>query len=411
MANFKNLASSFVVTAPSTPTAGTSLTVTSGTGSYFPAAPFYATLTPPASLSNYATAEVVLVTAVSTDTFTITRAQKTTTAQTVATGWIISNGIYAEDITGSISYGLTPSGLVNSSNKVYTLPAFTSVEVFKNGVRMAGGGADYTVTNNTTITFVTAPTTGAVLVANTIIGSQVFTNGSSSFQTDEVPSGLVNGSNTTYTTLSVSYGPGTLEVFVNGVKQKRGVHFTETNPSTGSFTMSDAPLTGDDIMVNYQFQISVSGNADTVDGYHATATPSANALAVLDSNGQFPISSLSGTAQAWTPTLTGFSANPTGVYRYFLEGKLCTLFINQITNGTSNSSNFTISLPFTAATVANAVWSAIGQAVDNGVSSAGLMTINSGATVLVLTKDTGGSPFTASGNKRTLGLQIMYEIA
>jgi microcystin-dependent protein len=78
----------------------------------------------------------------------------------------------------------------------------------------------------------------------------------------------VNGTNTVFTTFR-SYVGGSIEVYINGVRQKNGVHFTETTPGSGIFTMSDAPLTGDDIGVSYQYAASASFNADTVDGYHA----------------------------------------------------------------------------------------------------------------------------------------------
>lgn len=59
----------------------------------------------------------------------------------------------------------TPSGLVNSSNTVYTL-AFTPIagteSVFLNGILMASGAVDYSI-SSATITFVTAPATGDIL--------------------------------------------------------------------------------------------------------------------------------------------------------------------------------------------------------------------------------------------------------
>lgn len=289
MANVKNLAASFVATAPSPATSGTSLVVTAATGANFPTAPFYATLTPTGSLSTPTTSEIVLVTAVSTDTLTITRAQKSTTAKTVAVGWVITNGIYVEDVFSTITFGEVMGGTANGSNTVFTTssPA-TSIEVFKNGVRMKGGGSDYTVTNSTTITFVTAPASAAVILANYIIGNQVMITGSNSIVTDQTPTGTVNGSTTVFTA-SQAYIPGSLQVFINGVKQKRTTHFTETSPGTGSFTMSDAPLTGDDIMVSYQYTYGVTANSDTVDGYHAASTATANTLFPLDSSARLPL--------------------------------------------------------------------------------------------------------------------------
>lgn len=92
--------------------------------------------------------------------------------------------------------------------------------------------------------------------------------GTSSFVSDETPTGLVNSSNTSYSA-SGSYTSGTLEVFINGLKQIRNTDYTETTPSTGAFTMTTAPTTGDIIRVNYMNNAFGTGNADTVDGKQA----------------------------------------------------------------------------------------------------------------------------------------------
>lgn len=120
-------------------------------------------------------------------------------------------------------------------------------------------------------------------------------------------------------------------------------------------------------------------------------------------------SNISGTS--WTPTLVGFSTPPTGVYRYSLVGKMCTIFVKQSTNGTSNSTAFTISLPFPAATVSGMSWDTVIQTVNNGTSGIGWASISSGGTVVNLYSDAGGSGWAASGNKRTLAMQITYEVA
>jgi hypothetical protein len=52
--------------------------------------------------------------------------------------------------------------------------------------------------------------------------------------------------------------------------------------------MTTAPLTGQALRVGYQFSTGASGNADTVDGIHASATPTANTLLPLNPNAQFP---------------------------------------------------------------------------------------------------------------------------
>lgn len=82
----KNFSYSLVATAPSPATSGTSLVVTGGDGTKFPAVPFPATIWPINARPTTANAEVVTVTAISTDTFTIVRAQENSTARTVIIG-------------------------------------------------------------------------------------------------------------------------------------------------------------------------------------------------------------------------------------------------------------------------------------------------------------------------------------
>jgi len=154
--------------------------------------------------------------------------------------------------------------------------------VYKNGLRLKGGGIDYTA-GASSFTTVVAPATGAILLVDYEVGSSNFSVGSNSIIVGEVPTGLVNSSNTVYTTTRAYIG-GSVEIMVNGVAQARTTHFTETTPSTGIITMSDAPLTGDIITVNYQFNLNPASNSDTVDGIHASATPVANQLLALDGN-------------------------------------------------------------------------------------------------------------------------------
>lgn len=117
----------------------------------------------------------------------------------------------------------------------------------------------------------------------------------------------------------------------------------------------------------------------------------------------------------WSPTLTGFSANPTNVnYRYKQVGKTVTIAINQAANGTSNSTGFTITLPVQAANISNMEWgSTIPLIVNNGSvpSTPGLATIASNGTVVTLYTNTAGAGWTGSGGKRIIGLVMTYEAA
>lgn len=65
--------------------------------------------------------------------------------------------------------------------------------------------------------------------------------------------GLVNGSNTQFTTSAGSYISGQLEVERNGqgVSQGSDLSWVETNPNAGTFDFVTAPLATDHIKVRY----------------------------------------------------------------------------------------------------------------------------------------------------------------
>lgn len=161
--------------APSPATSGTSLGVTDANAAFLPDQyPWYAVLVPVSTSPTRSNAEIVKVTgglsSGGTTTLTIVRAQGSpvTTAQSVTTSFDIFNAIAAETIgLASFYENETPSGTVNGSNVTFTLtttPVTGSLQLFRDGQLMKGGGADYTLTTNS-IAFVTAPATGSVLLA------------------------------------------------------------------------------------------------------------------------------------------------------------------------------------------------------------------------------------------------------
>lgn len=98
MSNLKDYATSTILVAPSPADSGTSLEVQVGHGVRFPATPFFVTAHPPSEYPNLDNAEKLLVTAVSTDTFTVTRAQGGTSAKNIEAGWRISNSLFLSDL-------------------------------------------------------------------------------------------------------------------------------------------------------------------------------------------------------------------------------------------------------------------------------------------------------------------------
>lgn len=95
----KNFAYSTVAVAPVTPTGGTSLTVAAGQGALFPAVPFNAVVWTAGAQPTTLNAEIVRVTAIAGDVFTITRTQESTSARAITVGDQISNNITLKMIT------------------------------------------------------------------------------------------------------------------------------------------------------------------------------------------------------------------------------------------------------------------------------------------------------------------------
>lgn len=110
-----NFAYGSVLTGPSPPTTGTSLVLNSGQGALLPAPPFNATAWPPNVQPLASNAEIVRVSAVSTDSLTIARAQEGTTARSIAAGWQFAAGITVKTITDVQSATLVVGDLVPSA--------------------------------------------------------------------------------------------------------------------------------------------------------------------------------------------------------------------------------------------------------------------------------------------------------
>jgi hypothetical protein len=111
----KNLAYSTVAAAPAPASSGTSLDVTSGQGSRFPTPPFNATVWATGANPIPSNAEIVRVTAISTDTLTIVREQEGSSARSVIVGDQIAATLtkkYFDDLQLSlpVEYAGDPNG-------------------------------------------------------------------------------------------------------------------------------------------------------------------------------------------------------------------------------------------------------------------------------------------------------------
>lgn len=139
----------------------------------------------------------------------------------------------------------------------------------------------------------------------------------------------------------------------------------------------------------------------------------------LDNSAVTPAKLLTGTGsswvwQSWTPTLGGWSSNPTGgLYYYTVVGKMCTVNITQPNNGTSNATTCTFTLPLTSRNLTSMTWTAPAKIVDNGSNSTtpGMARVQANSSTLTVYKDFAFNAFTASGNKRVDNCILTYEIA
>ncbi len=221
------------------------------------------------------------------------------------------NKVYKKDDTGAESEigsgggGATdiitaevPAGAINGVNDTFTTAsnfATGTLRVYKNGVRMKGGGVDFAETGSGSFQMTIPPASGTIFIVDYFKVATVASQGSTSFIYNETPSGAINGSNLNFATIFPYIG-GTLMVYRDGQLMVPGVggDYQETDPATGLFDFFIAPATGSVLRVAYQKSLSVTGNADTIDGFHANSTPTPNQLLPLDGSGLFPSSVVPG---------------------------------------------------------------------------------------------------------------------
>lgn len=143
----------------------------------------------------------------------------------------------------------------------------------------------------------------------------------------------------------------------------------------------------------------VNGAGVTIDGYttgEAAASPyfAGGTFVWISATDVKHQTSYTDSWQNWTPTYTGFSADPTGTGRYYQQGKFGAIRL-QNSPGTSNATDFTLTMPFVAATRVN--FPIIIQ--NNGVLNFGRAETTGGSNVLTLYVNAAGGAWTNSGSK------------
>lgn len=182
-------------------------------------------------------------------------------------------------------------------------------------------------------------------------------------------------------------------------REYAGISATATSENYGAYSGS-APAATDQITVIGRVNVKNSGTASF--NWSVPAGP------ITINRPIFETSWLT-----WTPTITGFSANPTStVNRYQINWDNICIEVRQGAAGTSNATGFTMTMPFTAKTITNMVWACQHGGDDNSVvlAAACYATIASGSNTLNLYKDLATTAWTGSGTKRTRTLQLFYDI-
>lgn len=161
--------------------------------------------------------------------------------------------------------------------------------------------------------------------------------------------------------------------------------------------------------VKYFYVVGVADTVLTVTGGSdytvANAAISAVAYSRVDRPFGFP---------SWfnyTPTFTGFSANPTVIAKLQIQARTAEVVWQMPASGTSNAATFTMSAPVTAATITNMAWHGPIIGIDNGarLTNPGRARMLTAGTVFDFYSSFGTDSWTASGNKSCNG-SLRYEI-
>lgn len=229
-----NFGYALVATAPSPATSGTSLVVTAGYGVDFPTTPFNAVIWPSGANPTGSNAEIVRVTNISTDTFTITRTQESSNARTVVVGDQIANVMTVKTFTDIEKY-LTGT----TSGPVFLAPQVTGTSGTLN-ITAATDGGDYNIFSaNGTQTLAIYGSGGNVLNVNMLDGNLTLGLGSITMSAAGAKLNIATGSNASVGTGTLS--GGTVTVSTTAVTSSSLIFLQDTATTTanvGTLTVS-----------------------------------------------------------------------------------------------------------------------------------------------------------------------------
>lgn len=156
-----NFAYSTVAVAPSPATSGTSLEVVAGEGAVFPTPPFNVTVWPIGVQPLASNAEIVRVTGIATDTFTIARTQEGSSARAIQVGDQIAATITVKTLTDVeaalnsfyVHVQAVPAATWNITHGLGFHPSVTVVDSLE---RVVIGSVEYLDENTAQVSFIGA---------------------------------------------------------------------------------------------------------------------------------------------------------------------------------------------------------------------------------------------------------------
>lgn len=395
----KNFAYSTVLTAPSPASSGTSVVVQSGDGAKFPTVSFNALIWPSNAQPTTANAEIVRVTAISTDTFTITRTQESTSARTVVVGDQIAAIASAKTFTDIENF--LPNNLTGSFNfnapQGFLINGKLSVTVASNNLTVAIKGADGNDPSATNPVYCriqdTIRSITAALSVTKNAGTNWFGSGATKLATSEIDYFAYLGYNATD------------GVVIGFARISTGTKYGDFSATTTS---------------ERYCAISTITTAASTDYYELIGRFAATLSATASFNWSVPTFTAINLIQRpiyetrwlnYTPVYTGYSASPSGgAWRYKLAKDICYLQHTVSSQGTSNSASFGVDLPIVVGASGQGYFPV--PVYDNTalVSAApGSAYLAANATTITIGKTLNSGGFTTSGGKDAQ-LNIWYEI-
>lgn len=178
---------------------------------------------------------------------TITFVTPPTTGDKITADYLVNAGSFVG--SNSFIYSETPSGTIDGSNDEFTLanePLTGTLQLFRDGQLLTGGGADYTLATST-ITFTTPPSSGSVLLAH--YQKEVASTGNAdTLDGQHAPIGDIVGTTDTQTLTNKTMA-GTANTFSN-----LGYNVIKADAWTNSgYTVSITNLTVGDATIDGRF--------------------------------------------------------------------------------------------------------------------------------------------------------------